>query len=230
MIKEVLQFHGLKNKGLLILGFLCLLTISSTNATPSNTSINLYENRSNPTSTSLSYFNATRNKNHVRLHWETIVEQNNYGFIIEKSVNGGATWFTIGFMEGHASTSTPKDYHFTDLKPSLGVNSYRLKQINQDQSFEYSTIETVLMSAVFTPSIIKVFPNPITGGQVQIELPEQTNDAGFVEWYDVSGRLIKVIEVDSFENKLDVSTLPKGNYFIKVHTHKNMWGHRISIE
>ena len=45
----------------------------------------------------------------------------------------------IGFIEGHGNSNSPKQYSFTDKNLIGGSRfSYRLKQIDNDGTFEYS--------------------------------------------------------------------------------------------
>lgn len=81
----------------------------------------------------------------VQLNWRTETEVSNYGFEIERTAplnppKGGTSeeWQTIGFVEGHGNSNSPKEYLFTDKSVFGGKYSYRLKQIDTDGSFEYS--------------------------------------------------------------------------------------------
>ncbi|MBU0474728.1 MAG: hypothetical protein KKF62_11250, partial [Bacteroidetes bacterium] len=53
-------------------------------------------------------------KANVVLNWQTATEVNNYGFEIERCVaqisNLCHNWETIGFVEGHGNSNSPKDY------------------------------------------------------------------------------------------------------------------------
>ncbi len=97
----------------------------------------------------LTYFSATSSNSKVTLEWQTTTEVNNYGFEIERqqSENGtlNSEWETIGFVQGHGNSNSPKEYSFVDTRP-FGENppggqlEYRLKQVDTDGTFEYYTI------------------------------------------------------------------------------------------
>jgi len=78
----------------------------------------------------------------VRLDWRTETEINNFGFEVERRVSSEQStlgnWAKIGFVEGHGNSNSPKDYSFTDEGISYGVYAYRLKQIDNDGTYEYS--------------------------------------------------------------------------------------------
>jgi hypothetical protein len=97
--------------------------------------------------------------NKARLVWQTATEINNYGFEIHRSSNEN-NWETIGFVEGNGNSSSPKEYSFIDQNSFHGEVKYRLKQIDNDGSFEYS--ETVVVNTV-TPTDFELhqnYPNP----------------------------------------------------------------------
>ena len=70
------------------------------------------------------------------LAWETETETNNYGFEIERSLDG-ADFETIGFMDGYGTTNSPKSYRYTDEETvNASKIAYRLKQIDRDGTFD----------------------------------------------------------------------------------------------
>ena len=48
------------------------------------------------------------------------------------------TWEKIGFVEGNGTSTSPKNYSYSDHLSAYGDVSYRLKQIDYDGSYEYS--------------------------------------------------------------------------------------------
>ncbi len=69
--------------------------------------------------------------NVVLLTWSTASEQNNDYFYIEKSLDG-FTWTRIIEKPGHGNSSTQIDYNAIDNQPFLGINYYRLTQVDYD--------------------------------------------------------------------------------------------------
>ncbi|HRN27815.1 MAG TPA: T9SS type A sorting domain-containing protein [Ignavibacteriaceae bacterium] len=100
----------------------------------------------------------------VNLKWFTSTEVNNYGFEIERSISSNGernpNWQKIGFVSGSGNSNSEKSYSFTDAYPSGGSKfSYRLKQIDNDGSYEYSNvIEVELIPAIF--ELTQNYPNP----------------------------------------------------------------------
>lgn len=102
-------------------------------------------------------FRATKSSNGVALNWSTKTETNNNGFEIEKSSNK-SIWTKIGFVAGKGTTTESQSYSFSDRKAS-GVNYYRLKQLDNDGKFEYSSIEEISVLADKF-ELIGNYPNP----------------------------------------------------------------------
>jgi len=63
---------------------------------------------------------------------------------------------------------------------------------------------------------IKMYPNPTKGNTVTIDCNENV----FVEVYDVLGKKIKTQKITLNQKKLDVSSLNKGVYLVKLNTSK----------
>lgn len=89
----------------------------------------------------------------VLLQWETATEINNYGFEIQRDKK------TIAFIEGNGNSNSPKSYMYSDDYPVAGRHTYRLKQVDNDGTFEYST---ELSINVGQSEIMHVYPNPTT--------------------------------------------------------------------
>ncbi len=115
-------------------------------AIPSGTSTlyfdNIYFFKNPALPISLLNFSATKNKNTVQLQWSTATEANNKGFDMERSTDG-IHFTSIGFVNGNGNSALKINYASIDAKPTLGINYYRLKQIDFDGRFSYSAIATV---------------------------------------------------------------------------------------
>ena len=82
------------------------------------------------------------NDGKVLLTWETATEINNYGFEIERAIatNNSSIieWEAIGFIEGHGNSNVTNYYSYVERPSTTGKHYYRLKQIDNDGTFEYS--------------------------------------------------------------------------------------------
>ena len=109
-------------------------------------------------------FAASRQENDVLLTWATAHEQNSDFFLVDRSYDGRA-------FEGRERVTAAgfsaqrSDYHYldTDLEmPTSKAVFYRLKQVDLDGSFHYSSILELQPQADATPLEMAIFPNPAT--------------------------------------------------------------------
>ncbi len=121
------------------------------------------------------------------LNWETATEEQNKGFEIENSLDG-QSWENIGFVQGSGTTSKINYYSFVDRNPSQGTNYYRLKQIDFDDHFEYSDVQSVLFESI-GKSPVSIFPNPSIGHfTLNVNNPHGHNTS--IKLMDSRGRLV----------------------------------------
>jgi len=107
----------------------------------------------------LTSFTADVSQGQVLLNWSTATELNNLGFEIQRSVAGNE-FVTVGFVNGHGSTTEAKTYSYIDNNLSSGNYNYRLKQIDYDGSFSYSNEVSVEVTTPLQFELGQNYPNP----------------------------------------------------------------------
>jgi hypothetical protein len=170
----------------------------------------------------LSLFTATLNGGNVELRWRTETEVNNYGFDIECSKKN-EDWERIAFVEGFGNSNSPKDYNFTDTQLSeLGEYQYRLKQIDNDGTFEYSQIISINVGIPNHYSLSQNYPNPFNPEtRIDFTLPEKQKVV--VRIYNMLGELVreivnKEIEAGSYSIRFNSTGLASGVYVYRLET------------
>ena len=139
----------------------------------------------------------------VLVQWETATEINNYGFEIERDGE------VIAFIEGHGNSNSPKKYVYVDTSVRSGEHKYKLKQIDNDGTYEYSVELSINIGEV---DILTLYPNPTTRQFCLVIHPLIKGER--VKLYSVTGQLMGDYEM--LENKLYVTqSLPSGVYIIK---------------
>lgn len=128
----------------------------------------------------------------VQLNWRTATEVNNFGFEIERRFDEGE-WYNIGFVEGQGTSISPKSYSFTDKSPAGGSRfQYRLKQMDTDGSFEYSSIVEVEIVPL-QYQLSQNYPNPFNPNTViEFSLPDNVNNVR-LSIYNALGEKVAVL-------------------------------------
>ncbi len=122
---------------------------------------------------SLLYFKGERlGPDQVVLTWETSFEANNAGFEVEKAFAAPGNFEKVGFVEGRSNSGKGEKYEFPDWNTDGDVTYYRLKQLDHDGTFEYSSIIAV---AGFTEQLALI-PTPNPGPQSSIFFQVKGND------------------------------------------------------
>lgn len=161
-----------------------------------------------PLPVKLASFQARQEANQVHLIWSTTEESNSYSFEIERSSNG-KTWLLLASQKAAGESNTNSSYSYTDAGALKGRSYYRLKMIDLDQTFAYSSIVSVINESAGS---LTTWPNPshdfitikglTAGDHIQI-----VNALG-VKVASMVGR------DDNF--KYDISSLATGIYVIFV--------------
>ncbi|WP_342089250.1 BspA family leucine-rich repeat surface protein [Dyadobacter sp. OTU695] len=152
-------------------------------------------------------FAATRQESFSLLTWSTTEETNSDRFDIQRSTDGNA-WQVVGSIPSTGESKVLKKYRFEDHSPATGINYYRLKMVDHDETFAYSHIERIDFKGL---ADFYVFPNPATD-KLMIGNHEEVNE---VSIYNQAG--LKVLKRRSISAQgIDVSKLPPGSYTISV--------------
>jgi hypothetical protein len=156
-------------------------------------------------------FKAAKAENQAFLSWQTTNEANSSAFEIEHSLNG-KNWAAIGKVEAAGESSDIRNYSFLHKTPENGNNLYRLKMIDIDETFAYSSISSVTFNEI-TESML--YPNPALN-MVKINLGNSDlSDVKKLVLYDQKGRIMySKLQPDS--NEIDISYLPSGTFVVHI--------------
>ena len=178
----------------------------------------------------LTSFTANVNSAKVSLHWQTATEVNNYGFEVQRSAQSEqlSEFKTIGFVQGHGNSNSPKDYSFTDENPPAGKVKYRLKQIDTDGGFEYSNIAEIEIGAPEKFELLQNYPNPFNPTTkinyviARSAATRQSHELSVrLTVYDILGRQVATLvnkkqAPGNYSVQVDASRLSSGIYFYKL--------------
>lgn len=176
----------------------------------------------------LSSFTANFIDEKVQLAWQTSSESNNQGFEIQRSLTPtpslreGAleNWTTIGFVDGKGTTTETSDYDFIDEPTESGLFSYRLKQINFDGSFEYSSEVDVNFIVADDFRLSQNYPNPFNPNTtIEYQIPQSSFVT--IKVYDVLGKEVVTLVNEEksagiHEVNFEPINLTSGLYLYKI--------------
>lgn len=152
-------------------------------------------------------FTAEKKQTTAVLTWSTATEQNTQDFLVQHSISG-TTWKTLGTVMASGNSNSVKDYTFTHYTPSPGYNYYRLIQRDLDGRSSYSHISSVVMDKGDVK--LKVFPNPVMDGKLNVLLAE----ASVVRLFDAAGKQVLTLRFAQGLQVLNLAGLQAGTYHL----------------
>ncbi|MEP6750821.1 MAG: hypothetical protein ABJB86_24010 [Bacteroidota bacterium] len=129
-------------------------------------------------------FTVIKNGNDIVLKWSTASEIANSYFEIERSYNGNA-WTAVSTITANGSATTSANYSYTDNNITNAVVYYRLKQVDMDGAFLYSTIKTIRNG---NTAAAKIYG---TGKTINIELNAAIKNNVMVTVMNTSGQVME---------------------------------------
>ncbi|GGM86880.1 hypothetical protein GCM10010967_19080 [Dyadobacter beijingensis] len=160
-----------------------------------------------PLPVKLAYFEVQKTEDAALLEWGTTEEVNSDYFDIERSADM-RDWHAQGRVEAAGQSNSARNYHFNDSLPEPGLNYYRLKMVDADDTFTYSRVR----SANFPEfSWAEVYPNPVDD---QLHIVIRNRKVNKVRLISHTGivRLSKPITAQSFT--ISMKQFPTGMYYI----------------
>lgn len=123
----------------------------------------------------------------VQIDFSTATEINMHHFLIEKSVDG-TNYTTATSMNATGNNSMTTNYNWFDATPNNGNNFYRIKAVEKDGSFKYSSILKVTLGKVKTEMVIT--PNPVKGAMLNVQLSNLEKGNYTVQAINNAGQII----------------------------------------
>lgn len=178
-------------------------------------------------------FNAKPNVSMVDLTWSTASEKNNDFFTIEKTKDG-VNFEVVGVVKGAGNSTSVLNYTSVDNRPYSRISYYRLKQTDYDGNFSYSELIMVSFEKA-SDFMMNVYPNPNTGGAINLQINGISSEEVLVVVYDMFGKEMfsKVIitnENDNDVHAIDPSQkLPAGIYIISATSDQKIYNKRLIV-
>jgi hypothetical protein len=173
-------------------------------------------------------FQAHAENKQVKLTWTTAEEVNSSKFEIERS-SDGKNFMKIGEQKAAGNSVVLKDYQAFDAKPLRGLNFYRLKMVDADNNHRYSRI--VQVSMVDKSKGFDVYPNPVSGDEINIVFADDAKGDAMVKLFDLNGRMrlstVRAVRNNTLAIKHHLSP---GVYIISVRINNKDATRKIIIE
>jgi hypothetical protein len=134
----------------------------------------------------LSAFDARANKNDIDIYWTTASETNTSEFVIEKTTDG-QNFTMVSKVKAAGNSTTTRNYSVKDLKPILGNNYYRLKEIDIDGKINFGELVSARFSKDFTG--LSVMPNPAQN-EIGVNFTSAKNAVAMINIVDSKGVVV----------------------------------------
>jgi hypothetical protein len=157
----------------------------------------------------------------VHLEWQTENSVNNDHFEIERSTNG-VDFSVIGVLADQDGINSPGGsslYDFRDKNPSKGNDYYRIRQVDKDGKYSWSSI--LALSTERVSSGMRLQSNPVIGNATLVnedQIPIQR-----LQVIDISGKILIDQAPSTWNSLLPINTMGirAGHYWLSIFTQAN---------
>jgi len=157
----------------------------------------------------------------VQLNWNTANESNYTNFAVERSTDGGKTYSIIGSL----SASDAGTYGLLDKTPVEGLNQYRLKQEDVNNTITYSNVVDIQYAYQRNSLMVNnlmIYPNPgLNNINLAIQNPTSDITSYSIRFMNSSGVVVKQFTSAQAVWQGSVSGLEAGTYVVQVLNGKN---------
>ncbi len=151
----------------------------------------------------------------VMLNWTTANEIENDYFEIERSLDG-VNFTNIGRANGAGNSSINQYYQFIDEQPIPGINYYRLKDVDFNGNYNYSSTISIKLEDPLNE--VTVTPNPFDK-EMLLYFDHPLDYEATVRLTDMLGRTLfhAVLEEGTVNHYIQLEgNIEKGVYFLSV--------------
>ncbi len=163
------------------------------------------------------------------LNWATASEVNNNHFEVERSTDG-VNFTSIGTVAAGNNPAEEQQYTFTDNAPVEGTDFYRLKQVDNDGNYQYSS--TVEINIAATSALWLVYPNPASNNTSVVVKTDLNNI--HLALTNANGQTVYTLNLPKATAgqsiNIPLSSLAKGVYLLKVQSDNGTKTDKIVVE
>ena len=179
-------------------------------------------------------FEAQQQGTEVALDWATATELNSDYFVVERSRTAGQ-YEEIGRVQAAGTTDVPQHYTFVDANPMAPAGQvslhYRLRQVDFDGAFSYSSIREVAWKTPGTASGLQAYPNP---AQTWVTVVAPSPGHYELEIRDIQGRTLYRGTIEDAHQaprqQVPVASWPRAMYVIQLRGATQVYERRLVVE
>ena len=161
-------------------------------------------------------YNAVLRGGKVYVEWTTTSENNTDRFILERA-GSNLLYQEIATVMAAGTSNADKKYVLIDEQPASGNNLYRLALVNRDNKKDYFDVKRVALPDAKAGYVN--IPSPVRGTLVMYVNVERTQNVR-ISIHDMNGKILnrsnKLFMAGMSENRIDVTGMATGTYFVKV--------------
>jgi len=169
----------------------------------------------------LQQFSVTKINDFANLKWTSSSEFNNDFYSIERSPDG-KEFKEIAMVKAIGSSQISHDYNYTDERPIIGLNYYRLKQVDYDKLYSYSPIRVIDFEK--EPGF-SIYPTLVTTN-LHIQTPVELELNTEIELISIPLGIIALKDVFEYgiKNKeVNISKLIPGCYLARISQNQKIY-------
>lgn len=160
------------------------------------------------------YIRGEMRDNTALVEWATASEQNSKHFELEHSVDG-RNFISIATIAAAGNSSTTRQYSTQHAAPQPGLHYYRIKQVDNDGSYRYSAVISLLQKK---DKGIVVSPNPV---QDYTTVWLGATNPATLRLFNANGQLLRQHQVGGqWQYHLNMTGLPTGKYILELQGEK----------
>jgi hypothetical protein len=151
-----------------------------------------------------------------QLNW-TVAQEDNFSHYEVLRSDNGRDFNAVGTVYALNNSLDMKSYSFVDADAKSDLNYYKLRLVDNNGSFAYSSLVVVNRTNI-VPTVSNVFPNPAST-QLNVELNEVATDNMTVTIQDLTGKILYQAENVSAQSSVysfDINSLNRGVYIIRI--------------
>jgi choice-of-anchor A domain-containing protein len=155
----------------------------------------------------LSDFQIMRSEQGVILKWQTTAETNSDRFEVQHSKNA-KDWKELGIVNSAGESAVKQSYDLIDKNPVNGQNYYRLKMVDRDETYAFSSIRSIVIK---NDNQVYVYPNPFTD-----EFSVKTSEFSSVKIMSLLASDGRAYALPLAQEKISVKSFQSGFYILQL--------------